>query len=120
MKESTLQTSIRRALADAGAYVRKNHGSAYGSARPDLSGCLGGRYFGFEVKVPGNDATLLQTHELAEIRQAGGWAGVVTSVAQVTDIIRRWPLVCRICLGELARAGESDLWCPACREPFHD
>lgn len=114
--ETRLQTAIRRVLAAAGAYVRKNHGGPHGMGRPDLEGCLTGLHFGFEVKVPGKDATPIQAQELGEIRQAGGWAGVVTSVDQVKDIIRMWPFVCRYCLGPVSQRGDNALWCVPCEK----
>ena len=121
MKEATLQTAAKRALERAGAYVENNHGSAHGSGRPDLSGCLQGLYFGFELKRPGRarKGTELQEHVLAQIRLAGGWAGVVNNLDQISDILRRWPFVCRHCLGPLERSGETGLWCPACKREHH-
>ena len=50
---------------------------------PDIIGVTDGRFFAFEVKVPGKTATPLQGATLAAIKRAGGIAETVTSLDQV-------------------------------------
>ncbi len=54
---------------------------------PDLLGVTDGRFFAFEVKIPGKTATPLQGATLAAIRRAGGIAETVTSVDQVRFVL---------------------------------
>ena len=109
MSEATLVTALRLRLEAAGAYVEKNHGSSVETAgRPDLSGCYRGYYFGFEIKLPKGKTTRVQEYVLGWIRRAGGYAGVIRSTAQLDDILRRWPLVCKQCLGRLRGADDED------------
>ncbi len=91
--EAHLVTQIMLMLERRGAYVNKNHGSPFQRmGRPDIEGCLGGRFFALEVKLPGKRRTLtpLQVHALAEIWGAGGFAGVVESVTETEDLLRAW------------------------------
>lgn len=90
--ESRLQASIRSALLDAypGSYIFKVHGSAFQAAGiPDLVGCIGGRFVGLEVKLPGAEGTLTKRQDsaLGAIRRAGGIASVVTSAPEALRII---------------------------------
>lgn len=124
MSETTLTTGLRRMLEAAGAYVEKNHGSSVETAgRPDLSGCLRGAYFGFEIKKPkrqgGREPTKLQLWVMEAIRRAGGYAGTITSREQLADILRRWPLVCKHCLGQLlAKWEDGPMTCVDCGQPW--
>ncbi len=54
---------------------------------PDIIGCTDGRFFAFEVKVPGKHATPLQAATLAAIKRAGGIAETVTSLEQVKFVL---------------------------------
>lgn len=64
----------------ANIWLRKKHGTAYGIAGdPDLYGCLEGRFFGIEMKRPGEGAKPLQVERLKRIALAGGIAGVAHS-----------------------------------------
>jgi len=78
-------------------YFMKTHGDKFSRAGvPDIVGCLGGRYFGLEVKRPGGVTTKLQDHELGKIKAAGGVAAVVFSVEGVevafAEITEKRPL----------------------------
>lgn len=55
---------------------------------PDIIGCTGGRFFAFEVKIPGKTATPLQAATLAAIKRAGGIAECVTSVDEVEFVLK--------------------------------
>ena len=54
---------------------------------PDIIGVTDGRFFAFEVKVPGKTATPLQGATLAAIKRAGGIAETVTSLDQVRFVL---------------------------------
>ena len=54
---------------------------------PDIIGVTDGRFFAFEVKIPGKTATPLQGATLAAIRRAGGIAETVTSLDQVRFVL---------------------------------
>ena len=54
---------------------------------PDVIGCADGKFFAFEVKVPGKTATPLQSATLAAIKRAGGITETVTSVDQVRFVL---------------------------------
>ena len=72
------------------AWAYKTVGGPYARRGvPDILACIGGRFFAFEVKLPGGKATALQRAELALIYGAGGGAYVVTSVAEVRALIAR-------------------------------
>ena len=105
MKESALVASLLAIAREAGAYAQKNHGSPLQRrGRPDIEGCYWGRFFAWEVKVPGgkatelHKATELQEHCLAQIREAGAFAAVVTSTEQAKLFFRYFPYLCRKCL----------------------
>ena len=61
--------------------------SANKNGVPDIVGVLEGRFFGLEVKLPGNQATPLQLYQIEHIQRAGGIAGVVYSVDDVKELL---------------------------------
>lgn len=86
--EKTVVNKIRDALKDAGVkWIMKTHGSPYQqSGVPDLL-CIAprtGRLVGIEVKRPHGTwkVTELQQKQIELIREAGGVAGVATSVEE--------------------------------------
>ena len=54
---------------------------------PDIIVCYKGRFYGLEAKVGTNKPTRLQEATIAEIRKAGGVAGVVKSVDDVKALL---------------------------------
>ena len=58
------------------------------SGIPDIIGCLNGRFFAIELKVPGGRVDRLQTYELERIRKAGGRAIVAYSLDQVRGFLK--------------------------------
>lgn len=93
--EAALVTKIMAMLKLRGAYVNKNHGSPLQrKGRPDIEACLNGLFVAFEVKLPGKenegDGIDLQKETLQEIIRAGGYAAVVTSLAQAEQLLRAW------------------------------
>lgn len=66
----------------------KVHGGPYQrKGIPDILGVHNGRLFAFEVKRPGKKATEIQAWCISQIRNAGGLAGVVTSVEEVQELL---------------------------------
>ena len=73
---------------------QKTHGGQFGKAgTPDITGCIDGRRFDFEVKRPGGKVSPLQWKELREWEAAGGVTGVVYSVDDVKNILQKLHLV---------------------------
>lgn len=71
-----------------GCVARKRWGGGYGVAGdPDITGCIRGRHFEFEVKRPGQRPTALQARRLEEWRRAGALVAVVDSPAQVPALL---------------------------------
>jgi penicillin-binding protein-related factor A (putative recombinase) len=82
--EATITKQIVRILrARPNLWFVKTHGGAMQSAGlPDIIGCYRGKFFAFEVKRPGNKATMLQDIVLQQIMKAGGIAQVVYSARE--------------------------------------
>jgi Holliday junction resolvase len=89
-KESNIQNSILRYLNKLPNSRWYNlHGSGWvGSGRPDIVGCLNGRFVAIEVKKPGEVPTKIQQFELMEFRDAGAIAFVATSADEVRQILQ--------------------------------
>jgi len=91
MAEKELVAKILRYLKTVpGCFTWKEHGGMYGTAGlPDIIACIGGRFFAFEVKMPGNDPTKLQAATIDKILAAGGVAMTVRSVGEVRAALRQ-------------------------------
>lgn len=81
--ENKLQGKIKSRLENQflGSFWIKIHGGPYQQAGiPDLIGCVQGRFFALEVKLPGKEhtTTKLQKLTIEKILQAGGSAAVVS------------------------------------------
>jgi hypothetical protein len=103
MKENIpLETSITKRILKylktiPKCKAEKRHGGAFGNAgKPDITGCLDGLRFEFEVKRKGNVASDLQKKELAEWEYAGAVVAVVYTVEEVKTIIQMMQLAQRI------------------------
>ena len=93
MAETAIVNAVRAYLKRKGAYVEKNHGSPFVvRGRPDLEGCLRGRYFAFEVKRPGQEPTDIQRWALEQILKAGGLCAVVHSLDEAKGFLHAWGL----------------------------
>lgn len=92
--ETKIVNKIRAYLSEAypGCFHYKVNGNGFQKkGLPDIIGCIGGRFIGLEVKDPSNTkygATELQLHRIEEIKQAGGIAGVVTSIEDVKELLK--------------------------------
>lgn len=90
--ESKLVNQIKAAVKGRypSALVIKIHGGPYQQqGLPDLFILVDGRFYGIEVKVPGQDNTVtkIQANMLQQIQDAGGVSGVATSPEEALAII---------------------------------
>ena len=90
MKEKNIIQSIKAYLKTLeNCFCFKTHGGYYGTAGiPDIVACVSGRFVAFEVKAEKGKTTPLQEKCLNQIREAGGVAEVVRSVAEVRAVIQ--------------------------------
>jgi len=56
---------------------------------PDIIACIGGKFYGFEVKTESGKLTALQDATMRKIQEADGIAAVVRSVADVKAVLER-------------------------------
>ena len=54
---------------------------------PDIIACIGGKFYGFEVKTERGKPTALQEATIRKINAVGGIAAVVRSVADVKAVL---------------------------------
>jgi len=89
MSEKSIVNSILKYLNSLPqCRAEKTWGGGYGNAgKPDITGCLNGRRFELEVKMPGKKPTKLQEVVLEQWRKAGAITGVVHSVDEVREIL---------------------------------
>ena len=85
MKESEIVKAILKYLKTLpDCFAWKEHGGMYGTAGiPDIIACIGGKFYGFEVKTEHGKPTALQEATIRKIQAAGGTAMVVRSVEDV-------------------------------------
>jgi hypothetical protein len=91
------ETKIVKSIKDGliklypNCFFFKVHGNGFQkSGIPDLVGCINGRFIGIEVKDPKNKtygATMLQLHMITLIKEAGGIAGIATSLEEARELI---------------------------------
>jgi Holliday junction resolvase len=76
------------ALTARGAFVWKNHGSAFMMAGlPDIVGVYRGRFLAIETKMPGGQPSIVQVRVMGKIRYAGGAVMVAQSIKEAMTII---------------------------------
>lgn len=90
MAERDIVAAILRLLKKTPrCFCWKEHGGLYGTAGiPDIIACVDGRFVAFEVKTETGRLTKLQEVTLGRIRDAGGRAYMVRSVAEVAGILK--------------------------------
>jgi Holliday junction resolvase len=87
-KETDFQTKIIKYLRSRGAYVQKIAASTYQTPGiPDVLGCYMGRFIAFECKTEKGIATVIQQEHINNIRQAGGFAIVPTTLSEVEEVL---------------------------------
>ena len=91
MAETDIVRGIQRFLKTVPrCFFWKEHGGMYGtSGIPDIIACIGGHFFGFEVKTEKGRPTSLQEAMIRKINDAGGTAVIVRSVDDVKDVLSR-------------------------------
>jgi len=88
--EARLGTSIRHEMIKRGAFGFKIHGGpTMMVGLPDLIFCYRGRFVALEVKMPEGVVSKIQARRIKEIRDAGGHAYVVRSVASAVRVLER-------------------------------
>ena len=89
MTERDIVAAILRLLKKTpDCFAWKEHGGMYGTAGiPDIIACIGGRFYGFEVKTDSGKPTKLQEATIRKILAAGGTALVVRSVDEVRAVV---------------------------------
>ena len=89
MKESEIVKAILKYLKNMPeCFAWKEHGGMYGTAGiPDIIACIGGKFYGFEVKTERGKPTALQEATMRKINAAGGTASVVRSVEDVKKVL---------------------------------
>lgn len=88
-RESKLSRKIMDALRLKGVFCFKVHGSEYMMAGlPDIIACVEGKFYGIEVKVPGEESNTSAVQKLVhrQIHDARGEAVVVTSVQHALEV----------------------------------
>lgn len=94
MSEKVLVEKILRSVraAHPTVFCWKTH-DMFHAGIPDVVGCLGGVFFGMEVKIKGGRVEKIQSHVISKIKIAGGVAGVVWSVddarAMMEEVVRK-------------------------------
>jgi len=89
-KESTLTKKVLGYLNNLPqCKAIKIHGNAYTEAgTPDIAGCIRGRAFFLELKVPGEKPTILQQKRIKEWQEAGAISGWATSLEEVIELLK--------------------------------
>lgn len=86
MTEQQIQAKILKKLSMLQVYAIKivvaNHRGC-----PDILACHEGKFYGLEVKRPGQAATEVQEWHIQKIKEAGGEAGVVTCVSEALSLL---------------------------------
>ena len=91
MKENEIIVAVKAYLKSLpNCYSFKNHGGYFGQAGlPDIIACIGGRFVALEVKTNIGKLTPLQAVAIRKIKEAGGVAEVVRSLAEAKAVIER-------------------------------
>lgn len=88
--EGKVKAKVKKVLKGLGAYYVMPATGGYGSSgAPDFLVCYNGRFVGIECKAGDNQPTALQTENLHNIRNAGGWALVINekNVGELEDLL---------------------------------
>ena len=84
MLEQQIQAKIIKELKKRGCYVVKVI-TASTSGVPDILACCKGKFYGIEVKRPGNKPSALQIANMGMIVKAGGISFVAYSVEDLDE-----------------------------------
>ena len=87
-RESTIQNRCVEMIRADGWWAEKIHVDAMQSrGLPDVVACMAGTFYGIEFKRPRKKPTDMQKYHIGEIRKAGGRAGVITEVWQMSAVL---------------------------------
>ena len=76
--EAKVKKQVKKILDDLGAYHSSPMTAGFGrSGVPDIIACYKGRFIGIECKAGKNQPTLLQLHNITEIKRNNGLAIVI-------------------------------------------
>ena len=92
MYERDIVSSIKKSLQSIGpdVFFWKEHCGPYGtSGIPDIICCYRGVFLGLECKRPSGQLTELQKRTISKIKEAGGIAARVESVADVRLVLQQ-------------------------------
>ena len=88
LSHTSLQKQVIEYLELNGAWILNVAGGAFQRPGiPDLLACMSGRLLAIEVKTGTGVPTLLQTIEIASMRQAGALALVCRRVEELEDVL---------------------------------
>ena len=87
-REQRIQRTILEWVKTQGYGVKVNSGDGTPRGTSDLFACIFGIMVVTEVKIPGEDATPKQLHELYKWGQAGAVIGVVHSLDEYKTLLR--------------------------------
>ena len=94
-REKIIENEIKAYITACGGLPYKIHGGDLyqESGIPDILACLGGLFFGIEVKRPGEKPTALQLAQGLRIKKAGGHFIVAYCLQDVKDYIKKEGLI---------------------------
>ena len=87
MKESSIRSAILSYLNSLSQSYFEISRPGSQSGKPDITGCLRGRYVAVEVKRLREKPTKLQAYKLKRIYEAGGIGIVAGSVEEIENIL---------------------------------
>jgi len=90
MTEKQFENKIKRFLKNEGAYFIKYWGGGTFTkvGVPDILACVGGTFFGIEVKAENGRASPIQIENIKQINAAGG-IGLIVYPKDFNDLVRR-------------------------------
>jgi len=96
MLESQIKKQIKAALLQkypVAVWYKIHGGPQQERGIPDIIGCYHGRFVAMEIKRPGADyrePTPYQRKQITDIKMAGGVTGVVTSVEEALELMKKY------------------------------
>jgi len=87
--EARVKKAVRKVLEEVGAYSFWPVQMGLGARTVDVLVCHKSKFFGFEIKAPGEKPTALQSLCMRKIREAGGETLVIDSV-EMAGHLKDW------------------------------
>ena len=114
LSESTIKRQIMRFLKSLPESDWEVSSPGSESGKPDITGCLRGRYVAIEVKREFYGPTRLQEYKIQKLKTAGALAGVAHSVSEAKKILRD------NLLSWIEGQLHGNIDCPKCRHRTRD